>query len=181
MPLLKNSKHEQFAQLVATGVDATEAYQRAGYSGGGARASASRLLTNATVSARISEIRREVAAEGLRVAIQERNARLKLLQDTVDRIGRLIEERGAEPDMQAVPGGSTGLLCRDYKGKDANKAVYRFDAELMRVRHEALERAAIEVGEWKQKVEHGGALTLQLLDDLLDEPADMQQPVQRRV
>ena len=43
MPLLTNSKHEQFAQLVAKGASATKAYVSAGYSKAGADASASRL------------------------------------------------------------------------------------------------------------------------------------------
>ncbi len=31
MPVLKNSRHERFAQNVAKGMSATEAYEKAGY------------------------------------------------------------------------------------------------------------------------------------------------------
>jgi phage terminase small subunit len=53
MAVLENSKHEQFALLVAKGVSASKAYVSAGYSAAGAKVSASRLLTNANVCSRI--------------------------------------------------------------------------------------------------------------------------------
>ena len=69
-------------------------------------------------------------AEGIiQREITNRNARVGLLQDLVDRMRRVIEERGAE--MADVSGGSSGLLVKTYKGKDADTAVYRFDAALV--------------------------------------------------
>lgn len=59
MPILSNAKHELFAQGVAKGLSADGAYQNAGYAPH--RSSASRLLTNANVVARISEIQSKVA------------------------------------------------------------------------------------------------------------------------
>lgn len=59
MPALKNAKHELFAQGVAKGMSATEAYERAGYKPH--RPSASRLLTNANVETRIGELKAKAA------------------------------------------------------------------------------------------------------------------------
>ncbi|QRY69184.1 hypothetical protein JVX98_13265 [Ensifer sp. PDNC004] len=55
MPVLKNAKHEAFAQALARGKTATEAYTDAGYSGD--RTAASRLSTNVNVAKRVEEIR----------------------------------------------------------------------------------------------------------------------------
>lgn len=54
MPILSNAKHELFSQGVAKGLDATEAYSKAGYKGG--KTAASRLLTNVNVVDRIKEL-----------------------------------------------------------------------------------------------------------------------------
>jgi hypothetical protein len=59
MPALKNLRHERFAQAMARNVDARAAYRSAGYSckHGAAEARASRLVRNAAVVARVSELR----------------------------------------------------------------------------------------------------------------------------
>src|SRR5262245_25641643 len=56
MPLLTNSRHEQFAALVASGITATKAYS-AVFPGMGAAQSASRLAKTPPVAARIAELR----------------------------------------------------------------------------------------------------------------------------
>lgn len=59
MAALENPKHERFAQELAKGKSATEAYAEAGYSE--SRSSASRLLTNANIVARVAEITERAA------------------------------------------------------------------------------------------------------------------------
>lgn len=54
MPILKNSKHERFAQGLAKGLTATDAYAEAGYSGD--RGHASRLAANGNIKARVTEV-----------------------------------------------------------------------------------------------------------------------------
>lgn len=54
MPALQNPKHERFAQELAKGKTADEAYVLAGYKEN--RHNASRLKTNETISARVAEI-----------------------------------------------------------------------------------------------------------------------------
>lgn len=68
MPVLKNTKHEAFAQHVAKGHSATDAYEKAGFAGH--RSSASRLLTKANISARIKELQAK-AAERAIVTIED--------------------------------------------------------------------------------------------------------------
>ena len=56
MPILRNSKHEKFCQLVAKGETAKAAYESAGYSEVGSRANSSRLITKDSICIRIEEI-----------------------------------------------------------------------------------------------------------------------------
>lgn len=63
MPILQNSRHERFAQLVAAGMSGTEAYERAGYSGDYPNSSAARLSAKDSVSARISELKAKSEAK----------------------------------------------------------------------------------------------------------------------
>lgn len=74
MPALKNAKHEKFAQALAGGKSATEAYAEAGYKGD--RTAASRLSTNVNVCQRVDEIRRK-AAEKAEWSAAERLLALK--------------------------------------------------------------------------------------------------------
>ena len=48
MPVLKNARHERFAQALARGMTATEAYTTAGYKCD--RTAASRLSTNVNIN-----------------------------------------------------------------------------------------------------------------------------------
>lgn len=59
MPVLKNARHEMFAQAFAKGKSATEAYQDAGYKPD--RKNAARLTTNDDIRRRVAEIKSRVA------------------------------------------------------------------------------------------------------------------------
>jgi phage terminase small subunit len=58
MPILKNAKHERFCQGIAEGMTGGDAYIRAGYASNAnaASVSATRLLKDAKISARIAEL-----------------------------------------------------------------------------------------------------------------------------
>ena len=58
MPMLTNSRHERFAQGLAQGKTADEAYKRAGYKEN--RCNASRLKTNEHISSRVAELQERV-------------------------------------------------------------------------------------------------------------------------
>lgn len=80
MPVLKNARHEKFAQALAKGMTATDAYTAAGYKGD--RTAASRLSTNVNVSQRVAEIQGRVAEKAEWTAA-ERLLALKTIFDKV--------------------------------------------------------------------------------------------------
>ena len=61
MAVLHNPRHEQFAQLVASGKTPAEAYVAAGYAAKTAYTCGPRLLKTASVRARVAELQRTVA------------------------------------------------------------------------------------------------------------------------
>jgi hypothetical protein len=158
MSVLENSKHEQFAQLVAKGVNATKAYIAAGFSANGARAGAARLYAKAAVCARIRQIQETLSTGTIALEINSRNARVAALQERWDRLRAgldlILRQRGA--DMADVPGGASGLLVRDYKGKEADRQVGRIDpgvASLLAELRAHERQAAEELEQWKTHVE----------------------------
>jgi hypothetical protein len=148
MPILKNARHELFAQGVATGKSATQARRLAGYRDGpGARAAASRLLTKSNVRARVAELKEEFSRSIVAATIAEKSVRIAILDDFRHRMQRLFEARAV--DMADVPGGDTGLIVRQIKsigfGKQAKVIEeYAFDAALVREARATLEQVAEE-------------------------------------
>lgn len=61
--MLRNIRHERFAQGIAKGLPAADAYTQAGYkaTGASARVNASRLLTNPNVASRLAELAAKLA------------------------------------------------------------------------------------------------------------------------
>ena len=62
---------------------------------------------------------RSAAAQRARVALRARWDRLRA------RLDLILDQRGA--DMAVLPGGASGSLVRDYKGKEADRLVTRID------------------------------------------------------
>lgn len=113
MPVLTNSKHELFAQEIAKGVSGREAYRTAGYtakSDAGADVSASRLLKDAKVAARIAELQ-EGAAEKAMISKQWV---IERLIENANRAMQAVEVKDSE-------GNGTGEY--KYDGSVANKAL----------------------------------------------------------
>ena len=61
MPVLKNTRHERFAQALSLGKTATEAHKSAGYKPD--RGNATRLTANNSIRARVSELQGKIAAK----------------------------------------------------------------------------------------------------------------------
>lgn len=97
MPVLDVAKHEQVAQLVAGGADGRNAYVSVYGACKGAAQSASRLLKNAKVRARVSELQREMAAAACKKAGLSREWVLDRLKKNVEWCGELMNAP-AEPD-----------------------------------------------------------------------------------
>ncbi len=100
MPMLKNSRHELFAQALAAGKPADEAYQEAGFSAN--RGNASRLRTNENVVARIAELQGRVA-EGLVITKQW------ILERLVENMNRAMQT-----DQGAVANRALELLGKEH-------------------------------------------------------------------
>lgn len=74
MPVLKNAKHELFAQALAKGMSAIHAYEAAGYKPD--RGAASRLSANVSIFVRLNELL-EKAAERTLVTVERVTAELE--------------------------------------------------------------------------------------------------------
>ena len=48
-------------------------------------------------------------------------------------------------------GAGTGMLAKDFRGKNAEQVVWKFDASLEGKLMDALKQAAIEEGQWTEK------------------------------
>ncbi|UQS95217.1 terminase small subunit [Pseudanabaena phage Pam5] len=93
MPALANPRHERFAQELAKGKSASEAYVAAGYEE--SRSAASRLSTNVNVQARVTELQERAATN---VSI----SREWVLEQLVEN-ARLAKEAGdISPSNQAL-------------------------------------------------------------------------------
>ncbi len=78
MPVLKNARHEKFAQALAKGKTVTDAYTAAGYKGD--RRAASNLWTNVDIKERVTELQSktvkkvEITADSLAAELEEARA-----------------------------------------------------------------------------------------------------------
>jgi hypothetical protein len=98
----------------------------------------------------------ETPAAIIELEFSSRNARVAALQTLGPAARRprngARDERGA--DMADVPGGSSGILCRDYKGKEADRLVTRIDPGVVSLAAELRgheRQAAEELEQWKSK------------------------------
>lgn len=110
---------------------------------------------------RIDDIQTEIRDRIRRHGIAVVENRVAALGDRLRRMQQVIVERGASPEMENVPGGRTGLLVRDFKGTGEDKeSVYYVDTALLREMREHEKQAAQELGQWTEKSETNGGLTL---------------------
>jgi hypothetical protein len=105
--------------------------------------------------------REQLRAQGL---LEQQN-RLAALNDRWTRLQQVITERAASPEMQSVPGGTTGLLVRQVKSigfGENNQLVEEFavDTPLLKELREHEKQAAQELGEWTEKRELGGQVLI---------------------
>jgi hypothetical protein len=60
-------------------------------------------------------------------------------------------------------GAATGMLMKDFRGKNAEQVVWKFDAALESKLMEALKQAAIEEGQWTQKRDFWGTVGIAVI------------------
>lgn len=90
MPPLSNARHERFAQELVRGKTQEQAYIDAGYSESGAEVSASRLLRNAKIVARVAELQEAAANE----AVIDKALIVSRLMGLADKAEKLSEASG---------------------------------------------------------------------------------------
>lgn len=156
---LSNAQHEAFAQHIVAGLSKTEAAKQAGYKPSAANNMGSRLAKYPTVAMRITELRDFHGKRALTAAgIRNPQSRVSALEDRWERMRRVISERAADPEMQDVPGGKTGLLCMTFKqlGSGLTATVvreYKVDTALLYELREHEQQAAEELGQWTTRKE----------------------------
>jgi hypothetical protein len=81
------------------------------------------------VCSRVREPQEALSAATIALEISSRNARVAAFQKRWDRLRArldlLLDLRGA--DMADLPGGASGLLARDFKGRNADRLVTRIN------------------------------------------------------
>lgn len=101
---LDNPKHERFAQLLAKGLTATEAYEQAGYAPNDGNAA--RLKGNDRIAARVAEIQERAAirAEVTVASITENLLRIAEKAERLSESSGLSVARAAHMDVAKLNG-----------------------------------------------------------------------------
>jgi transposase-like protein len=129
-----------------------------------------------------SAYRSRIRSTGL--AIMEH--RVKVLKDMDAKVGQVFAERAADPEMQNVPGGKTGLMVRTLKGLGEGKQFqiveeYAIDTPALRERRAIMQQAAQELGQWekrselsgmKARIDENGVVTVEMFRAMLDAPTN---------
>lgn len=113
--MLPNPRHERFAQALAAGKTADEAYQEAGYAEN--RGNATRLKANESVRARVAELQGRIT-EGVVLTRQW------VLERLIENANRAMQAEAAT----AKDGKPTGIYS--YEGSVANRALELLGKEL---------------------------------------------------
>ena len=69
-------------------------------------------------------------------------------------------------------GGHTGMLVKDYRGKNAEQEIWKFDAALVEKFAHVLKQAAIEEGQWTEKRDVSGGVSMAELERRLNAGRD---------
>ena len=118
-------------------------------------------------AAAVRRLADELGEVARRHAIGRKTRRLQALDARWHALQRLIAERAADPALQHVPGGQTGLLVRTLKSIGGGPAVrevedFTLDAALLKELREHEKQAAQELGQWSERRQvtgqDGGAL-----------------------
>lgn len=194
MPSLKNRQYELFATALVFPSEngkrrfAWQAYQEAfpNSSYHAAKVSAHRLLQREDVAARVKELNAERVNAVKLVGYAVKVNRQEVYNEGIARILSIIEERAADPSMQDIPGGTSGLLVRDFRTvpvKDDAEAdeegakakswervdLVKFDSALVKELRELMRQAADDERDFKTHADvttGGHAITGMLFGEL---------------
>jgi hypothetical protein len=102
----------------------------------------------------IEELKATIAAGVVDLEIRKRSARVQVLQTRLDGMLALSAAR-ALVYADYPGGGATGMLVKDYRGKNAEQEIWKFDAALEAQIKDTLKQAAIEEGQWTEARSEG--------------------------
>jgi hypothetical protein len=98
----------------------------------------------------------------------DQDSRLRDVRSLRNRLWDAITKRGASEEMKDVPGGKSGLVCVTYKMQSMGEGLgsskvpeYRIDSPVVDTLLRLYEHAATEKGQWQQKVEHSGSISIE--------------------
>lgn len=159
MPILPNPKHEAFAQALAKGASAADAYTQAGYKP--SRSAASRLSTNVNIEARVAELvgkgadRAEVTIA--RVLDEMRKLGFSDIRGAFTPNGSLLPPEEWDDDFAAAVA-AVEVVSRNTNEKDAEgrTVVEHVHKIKMWDKNSALEKLAKHLGMFVDRVEHTG-------------------------
>jgi hypothetical protein len=146
MPILKNQKHERFAQLLATGMSASEAYTKVYKKKGKVAGSAGgRLLKNVGIQQRLAELQQKAETAAVLTLADKREF---LRRVVVTSIGEVDEK---SPLCQSAEYSEDG---RKFKMPDKLKAI-ELDAKLAGEFREQVEVKVDGLGELLKAIRGG--------------------------
>ena len=138
MPVLRNPRHEKFAQLVSGGIKPTEAYVSLGYSRNGAPQSANNLLNRTEVRERVNEIL-AAAAQSTAQQVSFDHQRVLRRLDVLSRKAEDLGQVSAAVRAEELIGRARGLFVE----RSENVAIDL--AKLNAAQQEQLERMLEEI------------------------------------
>lgn len=162
MAVLSNSKHEAFAQSIAKGLSASDAYVAAGYKT--SRSAASRLSTNVNVEARVAELAAK-SAERAEIDIARTLKELVRLgtsdiRNAFTEAGQLKDPHSWSDDFAAAVA-SVEVVTRNVgKDADGNTEVEHIHKIKVWDKNSALEKIAKHLGMFIEKIEHTGNVSV---------------------
>lgn len=159
MPVLKNPRHEAFAQQLANGKPANEAYVMAGYKANDGNAA--RLKATDAIKARVAEIQGK-AAERVEVSLVDIMRELERIgfadiRKAVkwDPVGLSLNAvaKGSEPDTLLIKNNCVSLVSSDELDDDTARAIAEVSQSPkggLRIRFHDKRAALVELAKLKQ-------------------------------
>ena len=138
MSFLRNPRHEKFCELVASGVKPSDAYVALGYSKNGAKQGASRLLANAIISTRISEI----IAKSTENAVEKLHIDRERVLNRLDVLSRQAEAKGnfsAAVRAEELIGKALGMFI------DRSEGEFTFDGDLSKLSEDQMSKFVLSL------------------------------------
>ena len=122
---------------------------------GVARKSIERWKRHPEFVRRLQDLVGAVREQAKRKLLGKKEFRIQILEELYCRQRAIIDERAADPEMQAVPGGRTGLLVRKTVVSSGTLISYEYvaDTTLSNEIRKTLQQVALEVADGRQKVD----------------------------